>query len=103
MSYKVKLSIPAETDLDGIVRYIVFKLKNPQAARDLLDEYDPKLANIASNPRLYGLSRIERLARMGYRRFDFGNYVAFYTIDEPNRTVFIVRIFYQRQDYANIL
>ena len=89
--------------MDGIVRYIVFKLKNPKAAGDLLDEYNKKLANIGANPRVYGLSRIERLARMGYHRFDFGNYIAFYTIDDQNSTVFIVRIFYKRQDYANIL
>ena len=103
MGYKVKQTIPAEHDLDGIVHYIAFKLKNPKAASDLLDEYKSKLASLNDNPRLYGLSQTERLARMGYRRFVFGNYIAFYTIDEFSKTIFVVRIFYQGQDYTSML
>ena len=95
MNYKVIHTIPAEQDLDGIVHYITFKLKNQKAAGDLLDDYKRKLSRLKDNPRLYGFSQIERLARMGYRRFVFGNYIAFYTIDELNKNVFILRIFYQ--------
>ena len=103
MGYEVKQTIPAEHDLYGIVNYIVYKLKNTKAAASLLDEYKSKLTSLKANPRLYGLSQSDRLARMGYRRFVFGNYIAFYTIDELNKTIFIVRVFYQRQDYAGIL
>ena len=102
MNYKIIHSVPADLDLDGIIHYIIFRLKNSTAARDLLEEYEKKLAGLRQNPRLYGLSQIERLARLGYRRFAFGNYIAFYTIDEENRQVYIVRIFYQKQDYEKV-
>ena len=93
MTYKIRQSIPAENDLDGIIHYIALKLKKPEAADGLLNEYQKKLLNLKDNPRIYGLSRIERFARMGYHRFDFGNYIAFYTIDDRDKIVYIVRIF----------
>ncbi|MDR1816178.1 MAG: type II toxin-antitoxin system RelE/ParE family toxin [Clostridiales Family XIII bacterium] len=99
MTYKVTQSVPADLDLDGIVFYIVGQLKNPKAAKELLGEYEERLKNLRTSPKLYRLSRFERLARMGYRVFPFGNYLGFYTIDEAEKEVFIVRLFHQRQDY----
>ena len=103
MVYEVNRSDSAELDLDGILHYITYTLANPKAAGDLLKLYEEKLKNLRENPRIYPLSRIQRLARMGYRRFVFGNYVAFFKIDDEGHRVNIVRIFYQRQDYAEIL
>jgi len=103
MTYKVTQSVPADLDLDGIVFYIVGQLKNPKAAGDLLDEYRERLKNLQKTPKLYRLSRIERLARMGYRVFTFGGYLGLFTIDEAEKEVFIVRLFHQRQDYASYL
>jgi hypothetical protein len=42
MKYKVKHSLPADLDLDGIVNYIAYRLKNPKAASELLDQYEKK-------------------------------------------------------------
>ena len=103
MDYRIETSAPALNDLYGVTHYIAFILNNPKAADDLLETYSEKLNALCKSPRIYPLSRIKKLAAKGYRRFDFGNYLAFYKIDEENRIVYIVRIFYQKQDYRNFL
>ena len=103
MGYDVIQSTPASLDLDGILLYITTQLKNPAAAGALLKEYESRLDNLRESPRFYGPALIEDLARAGYHRFFFGNYVAFYKINDEERKVVIVRIFYQKQDYANQL
>jgi len=99
MSFDVIQSAPAVLDLDNIIHYIAIRLSNPKAARDLLDEYEDRLANLRDSPRLYGPARAERLAGMGFRQFNFGNHVAFYKIVDDEQKVYIVRVFYQKQDY----
>ena len=103
MIYRVERTIPSENDLDGILNYILFKLMNRKAAADLLAQYEEKLLILRETPYLYGLSHNECLAQKGYHQFDFGNYIAFYTIDDISRVVYIVRIFYKKQDYENLL
>jgi plasmid stabilization system protein ParE len=47
--------------------------------------------------------RDERLAVMGFRILLIKNYIAFYTIDEPNKIVNVERILYGRRDWQRIL
>jgi len=103
MSFKVLQTTPATLDLDSIIHHIAIRLKNPKAANDLLDEYEKRLANLQESPRFYGPARIQRLAGTGFYQFNFGNYTAFYKIDDEEHKVYIVRIFYQKQDYAEKL
>ena len=98
MSFDVLQTVPAILDLDNIIHYIAITLKNPKAANDLLDEFENRLANLRESPRFYGFARVERLASMGFHQFNFGKYVAFYKIDDEENKVYIVRVFYQKQD-----
>ena len=103
MGFDVIHAKPAILDLNGIVHYIAVRLQNPAAASALLDEYEDRLANLRENPRFYGPVRMERLARLGYHRFSFGNYFAFYKVNDEEQKVVVLRIFYQKQDYENML
>ena len=103
MVYKIIHSTPAALDFDDIIFYIAQQLKNPTAASALRDEYNEKVAILRESPRLFGLAPAEDLARSGYQRFTFGNYIAFYLINDEEKKVHIVRIFYQRRDYENLL
>ena len=103
MGYKILHSVPAELDFDSIIHYITVSLNNPAAARNLRDEYYEKLAMLKESPCLYSAAPIEELARSGYHRFSFGNYIAFYQINDEEQKVNIIRIFYKRQDYINML
>ena len=101
MHYSVKQSLEALFDLDGIINYISGRLNNKKAATDLADQYYEKLSNLRVSPGIYPLSANEELARRGYRHFSFGNYIAYYTIDDRNKVVYITRIFYKRQNYLD--
>lgn len=99
MGYKVKISESAERDLDEILSYIAGKLANPKAAADFADALEEHYGQLETYPLAYELSRNERLARKGYRRFAVGSYVVLYLADETKHEINIARIFYGRRDY----
>ena len=79
----------AERDIDEILTYMTEKLANLQAAMDWADELEMR----------YGELSNETLGRAGYRCFVVKNYIVFYRVDEMERKVIILRVFYGRQDY----
>ena len=99
MEYRVEVSESADRDLDAILTYIADELASPKAASDFADEVDAKYEMLETYPFMFELSRNERLAKIGYRRFVIGNYIALYLVDEGKRIVTISRIFYGKQDY----
>ena len=100
MAYKVTVSESADRDLDDILAYIVEKLANPKAAADFADALEEKYTDLETHPLLFEMSRNERLAQMGYRRFVVGSYVALYLVNEERQEVTIARIFYGGRDYG---
>ena len=100
MAYNVRIMEKAEQDLSEIVTYFTDKLCNPKAAESLLEEK----MNIADNPYMYPLSNDLVLQSKGYHRFLFKkNYIALYLIDDDEKEVSIMRIFYAKRDYANLI
>ncbi len=104
MAYKVRIMEKAERDLSEIVSYFTDKLCNPKAADSLLEEFLREKENIADNPYMYPLSNDMVLQSEGYHRFLFKkNYIALYLIDDGKKMVSIMRIFYAKRDYANLI
>lgn len=104
MAYNVRIMEKAEEDLSEIVTYISDTLCNPQAADSLLLEFLEEKENIADNPYMYPLSNDLHLQAEGYHRFLFKkNYVALYLIDDDEKQVSIMRIFYAKRDYGNLI
>ena len=46
MDYKVIVTKDAEEDLDRFVQYLVMEKKSPQAARNVLDDYDSTIESL---------------------------------------------------------
>lgn len=104
MAYNVKIMEKAEEDLSEIVTYISETLCNSKAADSLLEEFLKEKNNIADNPYMYSLSPDPFLQSEGYHRFIFkNNYVALYLIDDDKKLVSIMRIFYAKRDYGNLI
>jgi plasmid stabilization system protein ParE len=99
MTYNVKTTDSADRDTDEILTYIAETLANPKAAADFADALEERYAMLEDHPLMFELSRNERLARMGYRRFVVGSYVALYLVNEERKEVTIARIFYGRRNY----
>ncbi|BDC92204.1 hypothetical protein TRBR_03010 [Treponema bryantii] len=104
MAYNVHLMQKAEEDLSEIVTYISNTLCNKQAADNLLKEFIEETNNIAENPYMYSLSPDSFLQSEGYHRFIFyKNYIALYLINDDKKEVSIMRIFYAKRDYGNLI
>ena len=104
MAYNVRIMEKAEQDLSEIVTYFTDKLCNPKAADSFLEEFLEGKENIANNPYMYPLSNDLVLKSEGYHRFFFKkNYIALYLIDDEEKEVSIMRIFYAKRDYANLI
>ena len=93
-------------DLEGIVDYITIKLKNPDAADDLVEAVfaaiDERLP-IAESFEPYQ-SSLE--FRYTYYRIYVKNYIVFYVVrdDDPNEKVMEVRrILYNKQNYTKTI
>ena len=103
MSYLVIITEPAELDIIGIDKYISQDLHSPQAADNLLDEFDKHILSLEEMPKRHALVDDERLARLGIRKIPVNNYLVFYRVDENETKVLIVRVLYGMRDWANIL
>ena len=104
MAYNVRIMEKAEHDLSEIVTYFTDKLYNLKAAESLLEEFLKEKMNIADNPYMYPLSNNLVLQSKGYHRFLFKkNYIALYLIDDDEKEVSIMRIFYAKREYANLI
>ncbi len=103
MSYQIHITSTAEHDIMRAADYIEFTLKNPTAADNLLDFATEEIGSLANLPRKFRLVDDPVLASWGIRFVIINNYLAFYTIDEENQTVFIIRFLYQKSNWASIL
>jgi len=103
MGFKVKISESANVDLETIFNYIAEELSNPKAATDFADALSEKYMELEEHPFMFEVSRNERLAELGYRRFVIGSYIALYLVNEERQEVTIARIFYGKQNYGRYI
>jgi len=101
--YEVYLSKPAENDLREIVNYISSQFLAPMTAQTMLETFEDAIAGLADMPAGYPQVTDERLLSMGYRKLFVRNYIAFFTINEKEKTVAVERILYARRDWIHIL
>lgn len=101
--YKVNLAKPAENDLRDIARYISAQLNAPTTALNMIQTIKGAIAKLGSTAPAHPLVRDDRLAALGYRCLVIKNYIAFYIINEKEKSVCVDRILYGRRDWQNIL
>lgn len=105
MNYKLVITERAEELLDHILSYIVNKLKNPQAAKNLISEIDKVYSNLECTPRIYAYSNDTILKSKGYRKavVPHYDYVIIYNIDDESKIVYILGFFHDLEMYRNKL
>jgi len=100
--YVLKMMPQAERDLDDIYAYITCELYNEQAAVGLIDAIAAALTGLKDMPKKCPQSDIPELRRDGYRKCIVKNYVALYTVNDAEKRVTVVRVFYGMRDYKNL-
>ena len=99
MAYKLVETALAQADLDAILSYLALSLENPAAATAFANEVE-KLEQL---PYLYEQCRDPRLSSKGYRKAVIKHYLLIYRVDEAQKTVYLLRFFYGRQNYETLL
>ena len=103
MNYSINITYLAEEDILTTVRYISNTLKNPVAANNLLDEIERHEKILEDTPKIYPFVNDVYLSDKGLKYVAVKNYLMFYTIDEVNKIVNVIRFLYRRRDWRNIL
>ena len=101
--YQIKITEPAENDIQSAINYIVRDLKNPAAALQLFDDAYEAINSLEDMPFRHPLVKDEILASYGFRFFPVDNYIVFYVVREETETVVIERFLYNRRDWGSIL
>ncbi len=103
MSYNVIISIPAKNDLKEAVYYISNILKSPQSAKDLYTAADEAFHSLSELPKRHSLIDENLLGLSNIRYILIKNYIAFYTVDDENHTVKIIRFLYNKREWSRLL
>jgi plasmid stabilization system protein ParE len=100
MLYRVKYLKKAERDLEGILDYIALECDNQKAALRLVEGIHRRINFLKQFPEMFAAAAEPKLARKGYRNFACDGYVVIYRVDHKARKIYIVRVFYGKQDYS---
>lgn len=101
--YRYLLTKRAESDLDGIISYIVVELGNPKAASEFVDKLQGCIEEVMIFPESGSPVHNEFLQVENVRKKLFGNYIMYYLLDTKEKTIFILRIVYSKCDMDAIL
>ena len=97
-----RLTKRAESDLDGIVSYIAVELSTPQAASDFVDKLKDNIDETRAFPESGSPVDNEFLQVENLRKKLIGNYIMYYLPDMREKTIYIVRIVYGKQNMDEI-
>ena len=101
MEYKVNLTEQFLDEFEEICNYISNKLKNIDASNRLREKIIYNVLLLQNSPRMCTeIENVDRTERQ-YRRMVINNYVILYTIDEPEKIVYIAHIYYDGRNYLD--
>lgn len=98
MIFDILFSSAAQEDLDGIFAYISVTLATPMAAKNLSNSIHDALDTLSAFPETFALCQDEPWVLRGVRVMPVKNYRFYYIVNHDAREVFILRVFYYRQD-----
>lgn len=101
MDYKVIFTENTMEDMDSIIEYLLFHLRNKQAANHFIDSVENGKFVLSNSAESFQLCLNPRLQSLGYRRFNLDKTKYFLLYRTENSTVFVDGIYHQFQDYEN--
>ena len=103
MQYSVEISELAEKQYDEILSYIANQLKNSQAVKNVIDDFDSTVNRLEKMADKFGICKSERLKALGLHkiRFEKHRYLFVYRID--GQQVVIEGMYHELQDYENAI
>lgn len=102
-NYNVLITNRAKNDLVGIGDYITYTLFEPEIALNLIKGIRQQINKLSELPIRQSFIDDVVLASQGIRCLPYKNYYIFYQIEELTKTVFVLRIGYNRRNWKEIL
>lgn len=103
MSFKVELSELASTQYDKFLEYIYFVLENPQAADNLMQDFDDTIKILEEQADHFGYCRSGRLRKMGFHKIHFRKHRYLFVYRVKNDRVIVEGMYHELQDYENAI
>lgn len=101
MEYSIKLADQFLEEFEEICDYISNKLKNIDASNRLREKVIDNVLLLENSPQMYTkIEKIDRTERQ-YRRMVIDNYVILYTIEDIEKMVYVVHIYYSGRNYLD--
>lgn len=99
MAYKLNVTEHADELLDNLIYHLIYRLKNKQAAKHLLDCIDVIYDRLEVNPFQFAECRDSYLVKKGYREAVVPqmNYIIIFDVRDD--VVNVVGIFHQLENY----
>lgn len=98
MAYKLVIMEHADELLDKLVYHLIYRLKNEQAAKHLLDGVDNIYDRLETNPEQFPVSRDAFLAKRGYHEAVVPQMDYVIVFDIRSDTVNVVGVFHQLEN-----
>lgn len=103
MQFNVELSELAEKQYDEILSYIVNELKNPQALKNVMDDFDDTIAKLEKMADSFGYCNSNRLKKMGLHKIKFARHRYLFVYRVNKSQVIIEGMYHEMQDYENAI
>lgn len=89
--------------LDGAGEHLFMKFENPPAAIHLIDSVEAIYSRLEENPMQFPLCEDFLLKRREYRKAALTeiSYVLIYRVEEETKTVYVIGIFHDLENYKN--
>ncbi len=101
--HKVVMTATAKEDLFNSAKYIKNEIKNIIASKKLVDDAEKVLKSLENMPTRQPLVKDSYLASLGIRLVLVNNYLIFYTVDEKEKVVSVLRFLSSKRDWINLL
>lgn len=103
MPYKVVVTEKAKRHLADIFDYIAYELYSPGAAKKLFDKIAQAIESLDTFPKRFAVLDLGEEFSDEIRRITVKNYSVFYTVQEEEKTVVVIGVFYSASDFKTKL
>lgn len=101
MLFNVELSELAEYQYDNILSYISSVLKNPQAVKNVMDDFEDTIERLEKRADTFGFCKSKRLKEMGLHKIRFAKHRYMFVYRIIDEKVIIEGMYHELQDYEN--
>lgn len=101
--YEVKITEPAQRQLQEIVRYIAEDLQEKRTAIRMLDTLEKEILSLSTLPNRVALTEEEPWHSAGIHKMPVKNYLVYFWVNEEQNQVQITAVVYGRRDQRTAL